>query len=335
MYPPITLNKNSQFFVAMCKDANSVHSFISLGVEINNKQVLLGSFGKVISRDSSTCCFLFGETSGRIINERIFFTQKNEKIRSNMTYKAWSLSLQQYMEFLAYMREISMSQKSRSPLDAYCPVSETDTEVTLEWQSVENKNLIEPVSDEPEDLDEYKHIGLINTCRHSAIKLTQKASQLTDLGQGISSIFTLSAPLTTQVTGGIMGTRGEHIYILPLPPRSFPGLCEKKMAIIKKLYERLDTILLVEQNKKSTINKFEKIKSLYDSITSKEQASMSEVFNEISCWVDSNKQLISTHRKSHWISFPTATEKMFKQLLEDNQMYKTADEQSATQGFQT
>lgn len=323
MYPPITLNKNSKFFVAMCKDVDSVHSFISLGVEIDNKQVLLGSFGKVIARNHSTCCFLFGETSGKIINERIFFTKKNEKIRSNMTYKAYSLSLQQYMEFLAYMREISMSQKTLSSLDAYCPVSETDSEITLKWQSVEADNLITYSSDNPEDLDGYKHIGLINTCRHSAIKLTQKASQLSDLGRGVSSLFTISAPLTTQVTGGVMGTKGEHIYILPLPPRSFPELSDKKMAIIKKLYERLDTILLLEQNKESTIEKFEKIKSLYESITSNEAASMSEVFNEISGWVDANKQLISTHRKSHWISFPTATEKMFEKLLEENRMYES------------
>lgn len=326
MYPTITINKNSKFFIAMCKDVNTPHSFISLGVEIDNKQVLLGSFGKVKTRDASNCCFIFGETAGRIMNERIFFTKKNKKIYSEMTYKAWSLSLQQYMEFLAYMRNISMSQKTLSALEAYCPISETGTEITLKWQSVEEKMLIDYAAEEPDNFDDYQRIGIINTCRHAAIKLTKQASHLTDLGQGISSIFTVNPPLTTRVVAGLMGARGEHIYILPLPPRSFPGLCEKKLAIISKLYERLDTILLAEQNKKATVDKFEKIKALYESITSQEKASMSEIFNEINCWVDSNQQLISTHRQSHWISFPTATEKMFKKMLEENQIYKNSEQ---------
>lgn len=332
MYPSITVTKNSKFFIAMCKDVNSVHSFISLGVEIDNKQVLLGSFGKIIRNRGSSCRFLFAETEGRITNERIFFTKKNEKIRSEMTYKAYSLSWQQYMEFLAYMREISLLQNTLSPLEAYCPTEETDTQVILKWQSVEQPMVLDHAAENHDHLDEYQRIGLSNTCRHAAINLTKQACHLPDLGQGVSSSFAAGLPLTTRVVGGVLGQNGEHIYILPLPPRSFPDLCDRKRAIITKLYERMDEILLNEHNKKCTIEKFEKIKALYESITSHENASLSEIFYEISCWIEANKTLISTHRKSHWISFPTTTEKLFTKLLEENRTFQITPGQSAPPG---
>lgn len=317
MYPDITINKDSKFFVAMCKDVDSVHSFISLGVEIDNKQVLLGSFGKILTGKASRCCFIFGETDGRVKNERLFFTKENKSIYSEMTYKAYSINWQNYLEFLHYMRLISLSQKA-SPLAAYCPTKETDSEITLGWQSIEDLPVDDNTKVSPENLEEFQHIGLSNTCRHSAISLTKRAGKLDDLGQGIFSSFTMSAPLKTKVLGGVLGVRGEHIYILPLPPASFSGISEKKAGIITKLYQRLDEILLNEQGNQSTIDKFEKIKALYESITAKETATLSEVINEITCWVSTNKKLISTHRKPHWISFSTATEKMFDKLLEEN-----------------
>lgn len=317
MYPDITINKDSKFFVAMCKDNDTVHSFISLGVEIDNKQILLGSFGKVVSRKASKCCFIFGETDGRINNERLFFTKKDERIYSKMTYKAYSLTWQNYLEFLHYMRLISLSQKT-SPLTAYCPINTTDNEMTLGWQSVEKLPVDNNPPVSPENINEYQRIGLSNTCRHSAISLTKRAGRLEELGQGIFSSFAMSPPLKTTVLGGVLGVKGEHIYILPLPPASFSKISDKKAGILKKLYQRLDEILLNEQENQCTIDKFEKIKSLYESITAKEMSSLSEVMNEITSWVDVNKKLISTHRKPHWISFSTATEKMFEKILKEN-----------------
>lgn len=326
MYPPITINKNSKFFVAMCKDTDTVHSYICLGVEIDNKQILLGSFGKVLTIDSSFFSFLFTETHGRIKNERVFFSKENNQpISSKLTYKAYSLNYQYYLEFLHYMRKISCDQTKFSKLMAYCPVDETENEVTMKWQPVNTLNANNNLKGLSVSLDEHKQISILNTCRHSAISLTKRASHLSDLGQGISSFFMMRAPLETKIKGGILGAKSEYIYILPMPPKSFSGLSEKKYAIITKLYNRLDEIILNEQDNIFTIKKFKKIKLLYESITSNEKSSLPEVLNEISDWVDDNKKLISTHRKYHWISFPTATEKLFKKILEEKMIPPTTE----------
>jgi hypothetical protein len=385
MYPTLTVNKNSHFFVTLCKDNNSFHSFFTLGVESGNEKILLGSFGKIGAEDGSCCGLLFWDTKARIKNERMFvkpshakaynfvrmepgiqiqpntvywktlneqtlqytvispsgetitdtinpyepkdYTKKfilkttsqrgHTKIRNvlaEMSYKAYSISYDQYLEFLDYLKNISRAQskKSYSRLEAYCPTNETESEITLKWMFLENHS---DRVDEKNIDHNHERIGKSNNCRHSAIGMVKRATGLKDLGKGISSLFCWGAPLNTKSLSGKLGADGSYIYILPLPPTSFTGISKQKLDIITKLYNRLDELILCKQDNKLTIEKFEKIKSLYESITANEESILSEIFAEINSWVTDNKALISTHRRQHWISFQTATEKMFNKLL--------------------
>ena len=320
MYAPITVNKDSKFFIALCKDSDSPHSFVSLGVENGNKQVLLGAFGKVFGKNSDDCRFFFSDTEGRINNERRFFAEDKNKtpIHSEMTYKAYSISYAQYLEFLKYMKTISLAQKKNSPLMAYCPQEEDKTSpiVTLKWQSVNYLETEKNANASNDDINQHLRIGKSNTCRHTAINFTKRATKLNNLGKGISSFFAFSPPLKTSILGGTLGADGQHIYILPLPPKSFTGVSKSKLAILNKLYTRLDEIILMEQYNRKTSKKFEQIKALYNSITANEKSNLNEVLKEITSWVNDNKDLISTHRKPHWISFKTTTERMFNKILE-------------------
>ncbi|MDP1604041.1 MAG: hypothetical protein Q8M03_12340 [Legionella sp.] len=386
MYPPITVSKTNNFFIALCKESNSPHSFFTLGVEIGDEKVLLGSFGKISAENSSFCGLLFWDTNAKIKNERIFIkppaltaynfikinseddidsVQKNtiywgfidnlikytlinpsgkkvsdtirlgevpniediilriafrrghvEKrdVQAEMTYKAYTITYAQYLKFMDYLRNISKNQDSKTypRLEAYYPSIYRGNQVTLEWMllsaqgEIPDKNSID---------HEHERISKSNNCRHSAIKMTKRATGLNDLGRGISSLFTRDAPLKAKSVGGKMGAGDSYIYILPLPPNCYQHISQKKRDIITKLYNRLDGLIVKKQESKVTIAKFKEIKNLYNSITANEEASLEDIFAEINEWVTNNKELIRTHRESHWISFQTATEKMFNQLL--------------------
>ncbi len=164
------------------------------------------------------------------------------------------------------------------------------------------------------DLNEYARIGLNHSCRHSAIRLVEEASKCPNLGQGISSLFFNYPPLTAVFSAGKVKKNTSYFYILPLPPTSFASLTPVKLRIITKLYQRLDEIILNEQANPITIRKFQQLKKLYNNLTHDEHTSIMDIMNGIEEWAVANKTLIATHRRSHWIPFQTATQKMFAEF---------------------
>ena len=110
-----------------------------------------------------------------------------------------------------------------------------------------------------------------------------------------------------------------YFYILPLPPTAFVDMLPAQLRIISQLYRRLDKIVLSAQDNPDTIEKFSKLKNLYNDLTRDNHVSLDELMNGIEQWEVANKKLISTHRESHWISFQTATEKMFSNLHKEFQ----------------
>lgn len=320
MYPDITIEKNSQFFVALCKDTDSPHSFITLGVIKNNQHLLLGAYGKILHKKHITnrrfmaCQLFFGQQlPSLIINEKLIYDGMNSNAKT-FSYKAYSINYTHYLEFLQYLTHLSHAQSDDYELKAYCPQSKVDGSVTLQWRTLEKE--VNQMESRPTDFREHEHLNITNTCRHSAISMTKKISHLDDLGEGVSSLYLKSPPLQTSTYNGVMAPNNEYIYILPLPPQSFGGLSKETVTIISKLYQRLDHLLTTERdNSELTAQKFKEIKSLYESLTAGHLASLSAVFNEINEWATKNKTLIASHRKWHWISFRTATQKMVDDLL--------------------
>ena len=304
----IHISSNSEFFIALCK--KGLHSYITLGVRNEDKIEVLAAFGKMGGDDASCCAALFWDTSAEIYNEDFMISSINSK-KKQVSYKAYSLKYQHYLHFLHYLKLLSLSQKRTNDdrLFAYCP--DKINPFQFDWGCIETFEAPNPLSN---TVDFYEHgrLGVLsNSCRHSAIRLTKQATQRTDLGLGISPWFFKNPPLTGVFSNGKLDQISPYFYILPFPPTSFDPISSSKLKIISRLYRRLDEIILSEQTNPMTIEKFEKIKGLYNRLTGDSQLSIFDIMKGIEAWEVENKALISTHRKYHWISFQTATQKMF------------------------
>ena len=314
MHRPIKISSESEFFVAIC--TYNLHSYVTLGVKNGEKTEVLAAVGKVAGLDPSACAFLFWNTEGFVHNERFMFGHKKD---NEVAYKAYAINYKHYIEFLDYIKQLSIAQKNAKnlqfSLSAYCP--DLSDPSLLIWQSVEKFSTPQPMPCAT-DLETHGRIGAFgNSCRHSAIRLTHQATKRADLGAAASTLFFRSPPLTAVFSGGIVQKITPYFYILPLPPTLFEAMEPKKLTILTRLYRRLDEIVLSEQNNPVTIEKFQKIKDLYTHLTRDSQLSIMDVISGIETWEIEHQALISTHRKSHWISFQTSTQKMFSNLHED------------------
>ena len=305
----ITIAAQSEFFIALCKvDA---HSYITVGVKNADDIHVLTALGKTCSDAGSECGVPFWDTVAVVKNEKFMFNKNLQK--KTVAYKAYAISYQHYLEFLHYLRLLSLSQKSThiASLNAFCP--DPKHPFKLEWKAVEAFEAHETTY-YATDLSNHRRLGLFNTCRHSAIGLTKQATQCTNLGSGVSTLFFKDLPLRGVFSDGRLAQTSPHFYILPLPPASFESISPHKLKIITQLYRRLDDIILSEQKHPITIQKFDKIKQLYNNLTRDSQLSMFDMMKGIEAWEVDNKALISTHRKHHWITFQTATQKMLSNL---------------------
>ncbi len=302
MYDPIQLSPYGEFFIALCQI--NEHSYITFGMRTGDKVEVLASFGKVFDESALGLSFVFWNTAAYVRNESFMFAENRER---EVKYKAYAITYHHYLAFLHHIKRLSLQHNSG--LRAYCP--DPDQPSRLVWKLVANVKTNAKNTDSM-DLNEYGRVGLINnTCRHSAIHLTKQAAHRTDLGKGISSLFFSTPPLAADFLAGKVKKSTPYFYILPLPPQAFPGLTPAKHKIINQLYRRLDEIVLCAQKNPITIQKFHKIKELYNELTRNSKASIFDIMKGIEAWEHDNKDLISKHRKSHWFSFQTATEKMF------------------------
>jgi hypothetical protein len=327
----LIVNKNNEFFIALCQKKE--HSYISMGVKDNNgNSQLLASFGKIGHLESTKaekenitdmlkiaiselCGLVFTHSSAIIQNEPVIAYEKNNgewyrPSNSEITYKAYAISYQHYVQLLHHMAAISRKQQikfSAKPLKAYFPVMENDNFVKLEWENVDHEEEIQPLAN-----DEFVTLSIGNTCRHSAIHLTEEARKTPDAGAGISSLFFKSPPLKAVFGQGYVQDR--YFFVLPLPPNSFLQVNPEKLAILTELYQRLDEMVLIAQENEVSIRKFEKLKGLYKEIASEMPETILDVITAIENWENDHKELISTHRKKHWFHFATATEQMFSKF---------------------
>jgi hypothetical protein len=334
----LDITKNSEFFIALCQ--YGPHSYVALGAKTKDKTQLLASFGKIASERTSNLCTslctaVFNKVPATILNEPVtkhlkpngFISNPSE---SNVTYKAYDISYQNYIEFLLYMKQLSVAQRAQNQyadiLEAYIPITKTDKKVTFEWRSVESLNVENQIK-KPHDKDtiieptrnsKALNLSLVsNTCRHSAIHFTQQARNNKHMGQGVSSAFFKKLPLKATFTNGEV-SKQHYFYILPLPPSSYSDLSKEQEHILKKLYKRLDRLLQKHQNNPLTAEKFEQLKTLYNSITPKQTTAIWQVIDAVETWEKDNKTLISSHRSSFCFHFgKTATESMFKSFHND------------------
>ena len=307
-YQPLHVSEHSEFFIALC--TQGLHSYVTLGVRNGDETKVLAAVGKVASHDASICGFYFDSTEAFVKNERFMFSTDKQY---EVAYKAYAINYQHYLEFLHYLKQLSLSQfnakKVTFPLLAYCP-SPADPSL-LEWGPINHFDT-STLDAHAVNLEQHANIGLFgNTCRHSAVDITKEATKRKDLGKAVSSLFFQKPPLQAVFSAGSVKKATPYFYILPLPPTAFESIAPNTLRIINQLYQRLDEIVLSQQKHPLTIRKFSQLKDLYNNLTRDSKASIIDVMTGIETWEQVNSTLIATHRKSHWISFQTATQKMF------------------------
>jgi hypothetical protein len=322
---PIFINKKTdKFFIAIAKEAD--HSFIMFGIyDQNQVEHLLCRVGKFVAEedepDSNGCVVFtkrlfsafFSSVKARLTNERTF---RNKEGNIPISYQAYEATYEQYLNFI---RLLENRQTEENAFPCYKPVASEGDSIVLEKTS---ECIYTPDSAKSclkEDMDE---LSIDNTCRHTAIKLIEEIQQ-ERISSQISSEFFVNLPYSTQLKFGVPST-DIPFYVLPPSPLAYPDLGDVKFKIIKKLYHRMEELLLTEGDSIQTANKFNCLKDLYNEITGpQKELSLNELLGSIQSWRQEHKTVLNQLRKTYfWDAFfkrESATMTLVKEIEQDLQ----------------
>lgn len=319
----IKINKKTdKFFISINKQG--LHSFIMLGVYDQNKvKHLLSRVGKVGDnniKDPScfqvtefVCNAFFSNNKAKLGDEGV--TRKSKR-SDPITYQAYDVTYAQYLEFIQTLESL---QTDKNKFLCYKPVETNGDEITLEL----NNELIFPPQPKSKIKKQVNELHIGNTCRHSAIELVE-ATQHAPVASLVSPHFFTSLPYKTVLD---FGKPSEDIpfYVLPVPPVAFREIGKTKMKIITKLYQRMEQMLLIQEDSQATQNKFLSLKELYLNIIGpQKELSLNELLASIQTWKQDNVSTLTVLRKKYfWDSFFTrksATMSLIEDLERDLQV---------------
>lgn len=302
----IQVNRGSELFMAICQV--SVHSFIIVGVQdkITGENHVLFSLGQVYTDSGKLCSDIFRTlftSMGGALGEEVFVYKR---FSHDLSYKSFTLTQEQYSEFLSFVTPYRNKSIERRP-HAFVLDCDPEKSKMISYRYTE-------LSDQKEEPDvkssPYSNITISNTCRHSAIRLLSRVFEsITERAQDLSSFFLSKFSYKTQIQNGKF--KG-HIYILPVPPNP-KELSKTQYEVLFILYRRLEKIPKDAHDDPITIDKFNQLKILYQSLnSSKKNQSIKSLFTEIVKWEDVNKDLID--KKRDFTLFPTATRDMVDEI---------------------
>lgn len=322
---PIIINKKTdKFFIAIAKESD--HSFIMFGVYDQNRvQHLLCRVGKFVAEEddseSNGCVVLvtrilsafFSSVKAKLTNERTF---RNRQGSIPISYQAYEANYNQYLEFI---RLLENQQTEENAFPCYKPVDSDGDNVVFEktsWCIYPPEAVKDCLKVETDEL------SIDNTCRHTAIKLIEEI-QHERISSQISPTFFVDLPYETKLDFGVPSTE-IPFYVLPPSPLAYPQLDPVKFNIIKKLYHRMEGLLLTEADSLQTVNKFNCLKDLYNEITGlQKEVSLNELLLNIQSWKQENKIVLNQLRKTYfWDAFfkrESATMTLVKEIEQDLQ----------------
>ena len=299
---PIAINKEiDHLFISLCKVKE--HTFIMLGVYDQNKvRHLLCRVGKggVVGRKNQCsammnvlCNILFFAAKAQLYDEGI---SRQYKYSQPISYQAYDISYAQYLEFLQILESL---QTEENKFNCYKPIAEKGNEITLDLTDAP----MLPAKSASKIKENICELSIDNTCRHSAIKLVE-TTQHAPIASLASEYFFVDLPYNTELE---YGQPSKHIpfYVLPASPAAFPELDKSRKDILKKLYQRMEHMLLLKTHSHSTQDKFLKLKELYLQIIGPHQPiSLDELLQSIRIWKEKNESTLAVLRKTYfWDSF--------------------------------
>ncbi|KTC85295.1 hypothetical protein [Legionella cincinnatiensis] len=327
---PITVDKDSEFFITIAKEG--IHSFIMLGVMVDDKPQLLARVGKgnLIDPSFGTSCgkqfTMFGKavgthTEASLMDEGL---SDNENVTSDISYQSYSITYEQYLEFLALTKEIHNEQlehyknrelpnvkyreltypqkgvhKLRSGINCYLPTQEESGKITFEYKSI---NTFQPqhVNDNQplhqEIISGAKEIKASNTCRTTARALLNYTLHYPP---DVPALFAIGLDYKTKLVGG--KPTANTFYVLPQPPNCFE-VNPTQMKVLQELYKKLENLPKNQPQADATRDKFKELKHLYQEIAGKPQLPLTLLLDKITVHRVAHNKLFDTRRSQSIIS---------------------------------
>jgi hypothetical protein len=191
--------KSDDFFIAVAKGEN-VHSFVMLGVMVDDKPVFLARVGKV------------GVPPHAQLQRESYYPY------GKLSYQAYTITYQHYLDFIELMK------KSDDAKELAYYQSQDRTAFEYQWvSSPSNNNNSEQqprTVEEQRILSRSKTLYPFNTCRHTAIDLTAHVVNDKATTDRISRLYFVNLPVMAHF---VHGQTDDYFYTFPLPPS---GFCE-------------------------------------------------------------------------------------------------------------
>ena len=291
--------KKSQLFMALGQ--YKTHSFIFFGIYDDKNKVthLIAKAGKffVRTKDDSSCGvlanFLFYRHKSQLEAEKL--RSKNENVPCS--YHAYDISYTQYVEWIKLIEGL---QTASNPFKCYKPICTNEDSVTLKLTST---RIFEHVENRAEINKSVSSLNLYNTCRHTAIRLAEEVLKK-GFSSTVSSHFFVTLPCKTMLNKGLPSSE-IPFYVLPAPPNACSDLPDNKKKLAEQFYRRMEHLIVLNPNSIETQNKFNLLKIFYkELIGTKREQSLDDLLCCIHDWKETNKECLSTLRKTYfWDSF--------------------------------
>ncbi|MCE0722537.1 MULTISPECIES: hypothetical protein [Legionella] len=341
--PIIVATKKSEFFITIAK--NGIHSFVMLGVMVDGKPELLAKVGKgnVIDEDFGiSCTHLYGKILGSHSDASLMDERRNRRDAA-ISYQAYSITYEHYLEFLAITRDIHQNQleyyKERKvrnvPLEqltypekgvhylrrgikCYIPEEEPSGRITFRHQKVVTFGKASTFSNaqiRQGIIEGAREINASNTCRTTACDILNYTLQYSP---NVPSLFVFGFDYKINLVGGQLPQNG--FYILPPPPNCFK-VNPTQREVLNELYQKLLDLPTNHPNLGVTRQKFDKLKHLYQEIAGEPQLSLNELLTKITDHRTCNYSLFNVRRSRSIFSglvealgFKTGTQQAYDRM---------------------
>lgn len=360
----IEVSKHDEFFLSIAKLQD--HTFIMLGVMRAGVPTLFARIGKFADIDPNNghTCYMIGKivcgsgSLSRLVDEGLIRAEGYER---TISYQAYDITYEQVKEFLSLIKGVEERQLSnpeirdgiiksygdtqlteseifeREAMFAFVPVEEfDDAHVIFKLKKLSEWGLSSPASPrcESEIAEGTQHLKLNNTCRTTALSIFEK---ILGFVTGISSLYFIAPRYKTTLKEGAPDP--YNFYILPPPPNVNQGMVSpQQMAVLKKLYKRLEEIPVKDPDSVETRAKFDALKATYQDIAGKNNLSAGQLLVKILEHKNHNENELFQKRSpglfSRLFGLSSTTKRLFKSMEHDLE-YEARNEKIATAALES
>lgn len=337
------ISKNQEYFITIAQQ--KLHSFIMLGYMQDGNPNLFARIGKVYDVDAAAegCSlvmgvkFFGGGLFSRIADEGI----TRDATSTPITYQAYSINFDQVKEFIGLISDLEREQMKNPSFNqsirnihkndgmtekeildeeaiySYVPIKEKGERATFKRKKLQDYRFTSSLTNVKirEFAQNTQLIRSDITCRTTSLNIIETILKFkTD----ISSHYFITPKYKTTLVDGV--PHASTFYILPPPPNVNHHLPTQQIALLQKLYKRLELIPKLNSSSQQTRNKFEALKAIYKDILGENTLSATLLLNKIIEQEQTRNQDLFIHRHTHFfrrlLPTSTATEKLFHGIKE-------------------